>query len=158
VRAIQLHNEYAIDLTRRTPMDVPRGRGPRLFQVRVDHHDVESAGLDVSQRRRTNLVLDRTRLRAFLPPRSAVVNFNHLGSFVQTRDKNVRSRAAALRSRLLGTPTKSRQTFVRDVRLLPRTESTLQRRTFAVRLLSYRRGVVKTLKLIQAGPVVLLHI
>jgi hypothetical protein len=30
-----LHNEYAIDLTRRTPMDVTRGRGPRLFQVRV---------------------------------------------------------------------------------------------------------------------------
>jgi hypothetical protein len=36
VRAIQLHNEYAIDLTRRTPMDVTREPGPRLFQVRVD--------------------------------------------------------------------------------------------------------------------------
>jgi exonuclease SbcC len=40
VRAIQLHNEYAIDLTRRTPMDVTHGRGPRLFQVRVIHEDV----------------------------------------------------------------------------------------------------------------------
>ena len=37
MRAIQLHNEYAIDLTRRTPMDVTRGRGPRLFQGRVIH-------------------------------------------------------------------------------------------------------------------------
>jgi hypothetical protein len=35
-----LHNEYAIDLTRRTPMNVTRGRGPRLFQVRVIHEDV----------------------------------------------------------------------------------------------------------------------
>src|ERR1019366_406352 len=36
---MQLHNEYAIDLTRRTPIDVTRGRGPRLFQVRVIHED-----------------------------------------------------------------------------------------------------------------------
>ena len=39
-RAIQLHNEYAIDLTCHARMDVMRERGPRLFQVRVIHEDV----------------------------------------------------------------------------------------------------------------------
>ena len=36
-RAIQLRNECAIDLTCHGPMNVRRGRRPRLFQVRVIH-------------------------------------------------------------------------------------------------------------------------
>ena len=39
-RAIQLHNEYAIDRTYPAPMNVTRGRGPRLFQVPVIHENV----------------------------------------------------------------------------------------------------------------------
>ena len=45
-----MHNEYDIDRTCHAPTNVTRGRGPRLFQVRVIHADVCRTDEDVYKR------------------------------------------------------------------------------------------------------------